>query len=317
MSQCAGVVLCGALLGICYGFIWDIRITGNREITNESILRYLRTIQISCGTVKKSVDPHSIAADLRNAFPSFSWVSVEKTGTILQIQVEEARKNVAVQKSGSEGSLYADKEGEIDSVITRSGVCKVEEGEYIYPGDLLVSGEIAVMDDGGNVIRYAYCEADADIVVNTAYVYYDRLAYTYQKREYEKPRLSAVQLGVGDKQLKIGEKHISGEYYANAYRFRLSEAFVLPITLTMYKAVSYTENPAAYSDEEAVRLLQEHFSEYYEQLRKKVMRITANDVKIILYKDCAVAYGIVYTQEKTGSLAQTEKSVLETERNDS
>ena len=63
--------------------------------------------------------------------------------------------------------------------------------------------------------------------------------------------------------------------------------------------------------------MQEHFSEYYEQLRKKVMRITANDVKIILYKDCAVAYGIVYTQEKTGSLAQTEKSVLETERNDS
>ena len=61
--------------------------------------------------------------------------------------------------------------------------------------------------------------------------------------------------------------------------------------------------------------MQEHFSEYYEQLRKKVMRITANDVKIILYKDCAVAYGIVYTQEKTGSLAQTEKSVLE--RNDS
>lgn len=310
-----GILLCGALLGICYGFIWDIRITGNREITNESILRYLRSIQISCGTVKKYVDPHSIAADLRNAFPSFSWVSVEKTGTILQIQVEEARKNVAVQKSGSEGSLYADKEGEIDSVITRSGVCKVEEGEYIYPGDLLVSGEIAVMDDGGNVIRYAYCEADADIVVNTAYVYYDRLAYTYQKREYEKPRLSAVQLGVGDKQLKIGEKHISGEYYANAYRFRLSEAFVLPITLTMYKAVSYTENPAEYSHEEAANLLQEHFSEYYEQLRKKVMRITENDVKIILYKDCAVAYGIVYTQEKTGSLAQTEKSVLE--RNDS
>ena len=310
-----GILLCGALLGICYGFIWDIRITGNREITNESILRYLRSVQISCGTVKKAVDPHSVAADLRNAFPSFSWVSVEKTGTILQIQVEEAKKNMAVRETTNEGSLYADKEGEIVSVITRSGVCKVEKGEYVYPGDLLISGEIAVMDDGGNVIRYAYCEADADIVLNTAYVYYDRLAYTYQKREYEKPRLAAVQLGIGDKQLKIGEKYISGEYHVDAYQFRLSEAFVLPVILTVYEALSYTENPAVYSHEEAVQLLQEHFSEYYEQLRKKVMRITANDVKIILYKDCAVAYGIVYTQEKTGSLAQTEKSVLE--RNDS
>ena len=47
------------------------------------------------------------------------------------------------------------------------------------------------------------------------------------------------------------------------------------------------------------------------------MRITENDVKIILYKDHAVAYGIVYTQERTGALAQIEKSVIETERNNS
>lgn len=312
-----GIAVCMALLGICYGFIWDIRIDGNQEITNETILRYLKSRQIKCGMVKKNADPHSIAADLRNAFPSFSWVSVEKTGTILKIRVEEARKNVPILENTQEGSLYADTEGEIASVITRSGICMVQEGEYIYPGDLLVSGEIPVLDDGGNVTHYAYCAADADIVVNTAYVYYDRLDYAFQKREYEKPRLSAVQLGWGEQQIKIGEKETKGEYRIRVWQFRLSEAFVLPVMLTVYEAVPFTVYPAAYTRQEAIELLQEHFSEYYKQLRKKVMRITENDVKIILYKDHAVAYGIVYTQERTGALAQIEKSVIETERNDS
>ena len=312
-----GIALCIALLGICYGFIWDIRIDGNQEITNENILRYLQSTQIKCGMIKKNVDPHSIAADLRNAFPSFSWVSVEKTGTILKIQVEEARKNVSIQENVQDGSLYADKEGEIASVVTRSGICRVQEGEYIYPGDLLVSGEIPVLDDSGNVVRYAYCAADADIVLNTAYAYYDRISYAYQKKIYEKPRLSAVQFGFGEQQLKIGEKEKNGEYRVNAWHFRLSEAFILPAMVTVYEAVPFTVYPASYTRQEASKVLQEHFSEYYEQLRKKVMRITANDVKITLYQDYAVAYGIVYTEEYTGALARTEKSIIETERNDS
>lgn len=312
-----GMAIFASFLCICYGFIWDIRITGNREITDESILRYLQSRQIACGMTKKKADPHSIAADLRNAFPSFSWVSVEKTGTILKIQVEEARKSVSVTEAVGDGSLYADREGKIASVVTRSGVCMVQQGDYVYPGDLLVSGGVPILDDGGSVVRYEYCEADADVVLETAYVYYDRLDYPYTKRIYGDARLSMVQLGLGDRQLRIENSSIQGEICAKAYRFRLSEAFVLPVTLTLYETIPYTKVQEIYSHQEASVLLQEHFSEFFEQLRKKVMRITANDVKIKLYKDYAVAYGIVYTQERTGSLSQTEKSVLETERNDS
>lgn len=87
-----GMAICGTLLWICYGFIWDIRISGNNEISDESILRYLKTKEILCGMPKKTADPHSIAADLRDAFPVFSWVSVEKTGTILDIGYRKPEK---------------------------------------------------------------------------------------------------------------------------------------------------------------------------------------------------------------------------------
>lgn len=312
-----GMACFGALLWICYGFIWDIRISGNLEITDESILRYLKSCQITCGIAKKSVDAHSIAADLRNAFPSFSWVSVEKTGTVLKIQVEEAKKSADVSVPDGDGSLYADREGQVASVITRSGICVIEEGDYVYPGDLLVSGEVPIIDDSGSVVRYEYCEADADIVLETAYVYYDKVEYSYTKRRYEDGRLSMVQVGLNDTQLRIGKRKLQGDMRARLYRFRLSEAFVLPVTLTLYETMPYTQTGTEYSQEEVSVVLQEHFSEFYEQLRKKVMRITENDVKIKLYDNYAVAYGIVYTQESTGALSQTEKNDWETERNDS
>lgn len=312
-----GTAIFGVLLCVCYGFIWEIRISGNREITDEAILRYLKTRKIACGMMKNSADPHSIAADLRNAFPAISWVSVERTGTILDIQVEEARKNAAVVEKNGDGSLYADREGRVISAVTRSGICMVAQGDYVYPGDLLVSGEIPILDDGGNVVRYDYCEADAQILLDIAYIYYDRVDYQHLKRIYDTPHFNGIQLGFGDRQFRIGADESEGEMRASICRFRLSESFVLPITLTIYETASYTEVSEEYSPEAAAELLQEHFSEYFEQLRKKVMRITENDVKIILYKDHAVAYGLLHTQEQTGALSQTEKSVRETERNDS
>ena len=312
-----GILLFGAILWICYGFIWDIRITGNGEITDESILRCLKMMQISCGIPKKAVNTHEVAADLRNAFPSFSWVSVEKIGTILKIQVKEARKNVETKETEGEGSLYADREGRVVSAVTRSGICMVEQGDYVYPGDLLVSGEVPIMDDGGNVIRYEYCEADADILLETAYVYYDRLNYLHTRRIYAQRTPCRIQLGLGECQLYVGLDSFKSEVRARTVRFRLSEAFILPVTLTIYESVPYTEIQAMYSQEEASGRLQEHFSEFFVQLRKKVMRITENDVKIKLNKDYAVAWGIVYTQEHTGVLGYLENSVAETERNDS
>lgn len=312
----AGMTAFAALLCLCYGYIWDIRISGNLQISDESILRYLRSRQIACGVAKDRVDTHGIAADLRNAFPSFSWVSVEKTGTILTIQVEEAKESVVPQETEGDSSLFADRESRVVSVITRSGICKVKQGDYVYPGDLLVSGEIPIMDDAGNVVRYDYCEADADIVVETAYVYYDRLSLEHVKRLYGDGSLAMVQIGWGSRQLRVGKRQPEGELKARAWRFRLSESFLLPVSLTLYESIPYTETEQTYTGEEAAALLQEHFSEFFAQLSKKVMRITENDVKIAIYQEYAAAYGIVYTQELTGISSATEKSIVETERND-
>ncbi len=312
-----GMMGCALFLVWVSGFIWDIRISGNQQISDESILRYLQSQQVACGVAKGQIDAHETAEALRSAFPLFSWVSVEKRGTILSIQVEEARTGETVEDTKGESSLYADREGRIAGIVTRSGICQVQEGDYVYPGDLLISGEIPLTDDGGNIIRYEYCQADGDVLVETSYAYYDRISYTYQKRVYEKPRLAMVQLGFGDIRWQLSGDTEEGELMEQSYRFHLSEAFLLPFTLAIYKRAPYQETDCRYTGEEAAALLQSHFSEFFVQLRKKVMRITENNVKIVLYKDYAAAYGIVDTIESTGMDAPVEKTLQETERNDS
>lgn len=303
-----GLFFCVLLWWFLSGHIWEIRFTGNVQTTNETLIRYLRTEHIQSGMKKKDVDTRAIAAGLRNAFPEFVWVAAESSGTVLYIRIEEAKQVEEEDTAQNDASLYADKEGEIVSIVTRNGIAQKTAGDYVYPGDLLVSGEIPLYDDGQNITGYTYCGADADIVLATEYVYYDRITYVHQQPVYEKARFCGVQAGIASTQLRLWQKPEAGEIIASVYPLAFSKDCPLPFSLTVYSVRPCRYVSAVYSQEEAAALLQEHFSEFFVQLAKKVMRITANNVKIALYQDYAIASGRLSTEETTGMPGATPKT---------
>lgn len=307
----AAVFVAFFLLWMLYGYIWDIRISGNLSYSSETILRYLKSEQIQCGIKKSRVDTAGIAAGLRSHFPHLVWVSAEKRGTVLYIQMEEARQTHQQNETDTDSSLYADKEGKVASIVVRNGIRQVEEGDYVYPGQLLISGEIPLQDDGGNITEYTYCHADGDVALETAYVYYDRLNYAYTRYVYGGKKLCGLQLGTPGQILRLMTGKQTGSMQAVSHPLRLSEAFILPLSVTLYYDSPCQKTEAVYTKEEAAALLQAHFSEFFMQLAKKVLQISENNVKIALYQEYAVAYGIVYTREATGISSYTPKHALQ------
>lgn len=303
-----GVFFCTLLWWFLSGHIWEIRFSGNVQTTNETLLRYLATAHIQSGMKKKDADTKAIAASLRNAFPGFVWVAAETSGTVLYIRIEEAKQMQEEEAVPEDASLYADKEGQIISLVTRNGCSQKTTGDYVYPGDLLVSGEIQLYDDGQNITEYTYCGADADIVLATEYVYYDRISYEHRQPVYEKARFCGLQAGIADTQLRLWHKPAGGELTATVFPLALSRDCPLPVSVTFYSVRSCQYITATYTPEEAAALLQAHFSEFFVQLAKKVMRITANNVKIALYKDYAIASGRLSTEEYTGIYGATQKT---------
>ena len=50
----------------------------------------------------------------------------------------------------------------------------VSVGDTVKKGDLLVKGELEILDDSGEVSGYQYCASDADIFLKTSYEYRER-----------------------------------------------------------------------------------------------------------------------------------------------
>ena len=58
----------------------------------------------------------------------------------------------------------------------------VSVGDTVKKGDLLVKGELEILDDSGEVSGYQYCASDADIFLKTSYEYREKRSITAEKR---------------------------------------------------------------------------------------------------------------------------------------
>lgn len=313
-----GAAVSFLLLFICYQFIWDIRIEGNSYYSDQMLLRALKEQQVYCGRAKKSISPRSVAAGLRSSCERLSWVSVEMEGTVLNVSVKEADyKSTEEKEEARESSLYAEKEGRIVSIVTRKGVPCVQAGDYIYAGDLLVDGEIPILDDAKNIVAYEYCQADADIVIEASYGYYDELNLDYERKLYTGKSLTGIWLHVGESNRILQKKQESGdvELETSFFQWRLGESFILPVSHGLIYEKSYTYEAARYTQEEAEEKLNLKFHEFLEQLDKKVMQITANNVRIKTTENSCIASGSIEVQELTGISLPVIKHENTIERN--
>ena len=91
----AGIFLCGALMLLLSGRVWNIHIEGNIQYADPEILDFLKENGIVHGMAKGKVDCSEIAASLRRNYPEITWVSARLSGTRLLLTVQEGKKQRA------------------------------------------------------------------------------------------------------------------------------------------------------------------------------------------------------------------------------
>ena len=158
----AGVFLCFLLMFLLSCRIWNIHVEGNYANSTGDILSFLDSIGVSHGIRRSRIDCAETASAVREAFPNVTWVSVRIRGTRLLVDIKENVDGYRESREDSpEGAwdLAAEKSGVVDSIITRQGVPLVEAGESCEAGDILVSGQIPIKSDSGEILRWEPVEA--------------------------------------------------------------------------------------------------------------------------------------------------------------
>ncbi|MCI6921056.1 MAG: sporulation protein YqfD [Lachnospiraceae bacterium] len=284
----AGIVISLGFWLLMSAHIWTIQLTGNYYITEDVFMDFLTENGIVHGMKKSKVPVEDLEKAIRNEFPIVTWTSVKVDGSKLLIQIKEnellkeedqTKEQVKATEKGFD--LVAQTDGTIVSIVTRSGVPLVQEGQEVKKGDILVQGAIPILSEDGTVRRYEFCEADADIMLECRKTYVEEVPLFYREKNYsgrEKKR-SFVEIGAHRIRFSIfGTPYEEYDQLEQKKEVILFHTFHLPIYYGNETIREYTGSEKNYTKDEIKEIFAHKILKIIQTLEEKGVQITGKNV---------------------------------------
>lgn len=163
-------------------FIWAVEVEGAPEqVTAEELIQAASDLGLHPKAWKIKLDRREIERRMVLKIPSLAWVSIDFAGTKAIIKVAEKTPPPPEPALGA-AHVVADKAGVIIDVLALSGEARVEPGDVVRPGDLLISGLLTAPDpsldfplpgeEPGEASRFQWVRAKGRVVAQTWYEAY-------------------------------------------------------------------------------------------------------------------------------------------------
>lgn len=203
-------------------FIWNIEISGTENISKEEILSDLAQYGIKEGKLKSNLDLDKIKNEMRLNRNDLAWIGIDIKGTNVIIKIVEAREEPEIIDENTPCNIVADKNGTISKMIVRNGTARVNVGDQVSVGDILVEG---IMEGKYTGIRGV--NSDADI---------------YSVSMYEKEKKEAF---IQENEERTGNEEKNVEIYINNFKIFFNKGvpkFENCDTIRAYKKVKLFSN---------------------------------------------------------------------------
>ena len=178
-----GMVFFAVTVFLSGNVIWDIRVEGNTHVSEDTVERLLAESGISVGSVKSRLDIDSIENHVLILTDEISWISVNVTGTVADVEIREAVAPPEEQDYTS-SNLVAARNGTVVRFEEVRGNISVELGEAVSEGQLLVGGVYGSDTEGTRFVRssgqvIALCEREYRIEIPLKY---EKKVYTGEQK---------------------------------------------------------------------------------------------------------------------------------------
>ena len=142
--------VCAFVVGIVIYFIsgmyvWDIRVEGNKNISDGAVLSELEDCGLYTGVLWKSFDLQNLEASVLERSDKIGWISIYREGTVAIVNVVEKENEDEIDGT-TEGvfDIVAKCDAVIEQITVKRGVAVVKAGDVVRRGDLLISGVLDV-----------------------------------------------------------------------------------------------------------------------------------------------------------------------------
>jgi similar to stage IV sporulation protein len=304
-----GFVLALFLLWFLSGYIWKIQVNGTSSLSPDMIRTWLEEQGQSFGTRKRDVDADAIEAKLRRDFSAIAWTSVKLSGTKLTIDIKERlpeTEDTSVPESGA-WDLVASESAVICEIYTRSGTPMVQAGDEVEQGTVLISGQLDIMNDDGEVSESWDVIPQGDVTGTVSRNYEKTLPVSYEKRVYREKAVKSYSLSVGNLTLPLSLPHKEAEPFERTVRdhqLQILPDIYLPIHLLVTTTQPYETETSVYTEDEAKELLTADWNSFLKNFTQKGIPITVKNVRIEKNKENYVLRGNIQAEI---SLSKYEK----------
>ena len=137
----------GLVLGLCFfvltlyvlsSFVLFVGIEGNQRLEEAYIRQLAADAGVHPGLAKTRLDKDEVANKLILAEPDIAWVGIEVRGTRLIIEIVETIDPPV--NPDTPGNIVAAKDGLITDVLVISGEARVNPGDIVSRGQILIEG---------------------------------------------------------------------------------------------------------------------------------------------------------------------------------
>ena len=292
-------------------FLWEINLKGNSTISNETLMEYLYSKNISVGRIKSNIDCASLVKNIRKDFEKIIWVSAHIDGTQLIIHIKENDDDYAnmnydesFQSDKYYTNIISDTKGTIINIVTRKGVTQVHIGDDINVGDILICGAVPILNDAKEIIDYKYETPDADIIVKTTINYNNKINSVHKKLVPTKKRNYCLIIQLGNRTIQFGSTNNKySNYNVITQVYKISNH----ISLSIIKRIKCDKFIEKYSEKEYVNILSYEFDKFCRNLEKKGVQILENSVKIYKENSCILARGKIEVLKSIGKTSTERK----------
>ncbi len=134
-----GAVLCLLFFAVSSMFVWEIKVTGNKSLSESDVKSRLSSLGFKEGVVKSSVNLTKLCNEYLISDFRVSWIFINFSGTVANVQVKETDLKPEPQITDTNVNLVASRDGIVMSIMALDGQSVVAPGDVVTKGQLLVS----------------------------------------------------------------------------------------------------------------------------------------------------------------------------------
>ena len=304
----AGLLCFAAGLYLLSSFIWTVEVEGNERLEAETLLSACKEMGLRPGAWKRGIDTEAVTNGLLINFSDISWVSVGIKGTDATIRLAETIEQAAPIDRDSPCDIVAAQDGVIVQITAERGTPKVQPGDVVKKGDVLISSELLIGLEGEEQHR-EYTAAEGAVIARIWQKVTEEMPLQVQETVYSGVEKENSSIVFSEKELDIIHPDGAGKWEKTVLEEKplaLGD-FTLPVRLKKEVWKEYEILEKTRTTEETKTILEENLRKKTENLLSPYGKI--EDIKITFeeYADSVRGEAEITLLERIDEKQQTEE----------